>query len=53
RAFRDRRYEYKGLHKKWKKNLAYASKNNRKNQKHYFFGNYYGIAHSLNIRRRR
>ncbi|CAM4930738.1 unnamed protein product [Rotaria socialis] len=26
RAFRDRRYEYKGLHKKWKKNLATASK---------------------------
>lgn len=26
RAFRDRRYEYKGLHKKWKKNLANAMK---------------------------
>jgi len=26
RAFRDRRYEYKGLHKKWKKNLTTATK---------------------------
>ena len=26
RAFRDRRYEYKGLHKQWKKNLASAAK---------------------------
>jgi len=26
RAFRDRRYEYKGLHKKWKKNLTIAAK---------------------------
>lgn len=28
RAFRDRRYEYKGLHKTWKKNLDSAGKNN-------------------------
>ncbi|CAF5060864.1 unnamed protein product, partial [Rotaria sp. Silwood1] len=26
RAFRDRRYEYKGLHKQWEKNLATAVK---------------------------
>jgi len=26
RAFRDRRYEYKGLHKQWKKNLTNATK---------------------------
>jgi DNA polymerase epsilon subunit 1 len=32
RAFRDRRYEYKGLHKQWKKNLATASKKDDLNE---------------------
>lgn len=32
RAFRDRRYEYKGLHKKWKKNLTTATKKDDLNE---------------------
>ncbi len=32
RAFRDRRYEYKGLHKKWKKNLTNAAKKDDLNE---------------------